>query len=62
MACVTGDRHDLIVVYTHHTGIEAEVVRWCRVCGGVAVDTDYDGRTQPGDVMPMQFPVVARRQ
>lgn len=34
---------------------ESAVVRWCPTCGAVVIDTDYDGRTKPGDVMPMRF-------
>lgn len=32
------------------------VVRWCKLCGAVVVDLDYDGRTSPGAVVPMKFP------
>jgi hypothetical protein len=38
---------------------ESAVVRWCPTCGAVVIDTDYDGRTKPGDVMPMRFPKLA---
>jgi hypothetical protein len=39
-------------------GGSESVVRWCRNCGGVVVDTDYDGRTNPGDIMKMKFPKI----
>ncbi len=36
------------------------VVRWCAKCGAVVmIDTDLDGRTMPGDILPMQFPRIA---
>jgi hypothetical protein len=38
-----------------------EVVRWCRNCGAVVVDVDYDGRFRPGEIMPMQFPEMSKR-
>lgn len=38
----------------------AEVVRWCRNCGGIVVDVDVDGRTQPGGAMSMQFARIAQ--
>lgn len=32
------------------------VVRWCSKCGAIVIDVDYDGRTNPGAIMPMRFP------
>lgn len=40
---------------------ESTVVRWCRVCGAIVVDTDVDGRTYPGAVMKMKLPEVAKQ-
>lgn len=54
--------HDLIAV--HVSGYEDEpctVVRWCRICGAVVVDTDYDGRTYPGQIMKMKTPVTFQK-
>jgi hypothetical protein len=53
--------HDLIVIYSKGCDMESEVVRWCTVCGGVVIDIDYDGRTNPGQVMPMRFPEIAKQ-
>lgn len=39
-----------------------EVVRWCPICGAIVVDTDYDGRTNPGQVMKMRFPTNERSE
>ena len=53
-----GGGHDLKVIsssYGGAPGVET-VVRWCANCGGVVIDTDVDGRTQPGAVMLMRFP------
>lgn len=48
-------QHDLIAVYSHGPEMEETVVRWCQLCGAITVDVDYDGRTQPGGVMPMKL-------
>lgn len=29
-------------------------------CAAVVFDTDFDGRTKPGDVMKMRFPELAK--
>lgn len=38
---------------------EEMVVRWCKICGGVVVDLDYDNRTKSGYFMKMKFPKMA---
>lgn len=40
------------------TQSECSVARWCTVCGCVVVDTDYDGRTKPGDIMGIKAPLL----
>lgn len=54
----TGTTHDLKSILRTNGGAPGveSVVRWCANCGAVVVDTDVDGRTQPGDVMAMRFP------
>jgi hypothetical protein len=47
----------LIVIYRREGAASDQVVRWCGICGAVVVDEDYDGRTSPGSVMPMRFPL-----
>ena len=37
--------------------MDQDVVRWCKICGAIVVDRDYDGRTNPGQVKKMQFPL-----
>lgn len=36
------------------------VVRWCEICGAIVVDTDYDNRTKPGDIIKMRIPMAVR--
>lgn len=58
--CTNNQSHNLRVVFKAPQGIGVSVVRWCKRCGGVVVDTDYDRRTKPGAVSPMRFPDVAK--
>ena len=57
-----GKEHDLEVISTQYGGATgvSYVTRWCNGCGGIVVDVDVDGRTQPGGVMPMKFPAVTK--
>lgn len=56
MICTRGN-HDLIEIYRAGALYDEEdVVRWCKVCGAIVVDTDFDGRTKSGGIMPMRFP------
>lgn len=48
--------HDLIKIYVDAKWDSDNVVRWCKNCGGIVVDVDYDGRTHPGRIMNMRFP------
>jgi hypothetical protein len=48
--------HPLIVIYARGTEMDETVVRWCPTCGAVVIDTDFDGRTNPGAIMKMKFP------
>ena len=57
--CKNG-KHNLVVVHSCGQEQEQEVVRWCSYCGGIVVDLDYDGRSNPGAIMAMTFPVVAK--
>lgn len=53
-------QHKLIPIYSHSVDYGAErVVRWCEICGAVVVDTDVDGRTNPGNYRKLQAPKVA---
>ena len=61
--CKVKDREgkcDLTIITTNTLAISDEVVRWCKYCGAVVVDEDYDGRTNPGFIKPMQFPTIAK--
>lgn len=54
--------HDLIEVYAAPSGYDAHaVVRWCRVCGAVVVDVDYDNRTAAGHIMRMRVPELTQQ-
>lgn len=54
--CLKGN-HDLIEIYRSSYSYDEEgVVRWCRVCGSIVVDLEYDGRIHPGDIMKMLGP------
>lgn len=60
--CKTG-KHKLKVIYEGHADtLSTEVVRWCVKCGSVVVDLDYDGRTNPGQIMKMRSPLIATDQ
>lgn len=50
-------KHNLGVIYRHSgDGMSTDVVRWCKDCGAVVIDCDYDNRTNPGQIMKMRFP------
>ncbi len=40
---------------------EEIIVRWCPICGSVVVDTEVDGRVQPGAVRSIESPQIARQ-
>lgn len=64
MICKVAGREnkcDLTIIVSNPLAISEEVVRWCKYCGAVVVDEDYDGRTNPGQIKPMQFPMLARK-
>ena len=51
--------HDLETIYACGPNEACEVVRWCKECGAIVIDLDYDGHTQPGRVRAMEFPKVS---
>lgn len=54
--CNTGN-HDLIEVARFgYSEEEQQVVMWCKTCGAVVGDYEYDGRTQPGGMFKMMGP------
>jgi len=53
---------DLKKIITHHMAVSEEVVRWCSHCGGIVIDEDYDGHTNPGSIRPMEFPTLAKER
>jgi len=55
----TGD-HELVAIWTEGGPMSADVVRWCVNCGAIVVDTDYDGRTNPGYTMKMRYPEITK--
>ena len=60
--CADGN-HNLIVIYRESLppdGYASNVVRWCCLCGSVVVDQDFDGRTNPGNLLDMRAPEITR--
>lgn len=55
-------QHDLEVIEAVPDPVPGayRVVRWCKVCGAVVIDVDYDGRTAPGAVASMKFPSLLK--
>ena len=51
-----GSKHTLIEIYRCGNDMVEDVVRWCKNCGAIVVDTDFDNRTAAGDVMKMKHP------
>ncbi len=56
-------KHLLVKIYeTAEDGCgSSHVVRWCEICGSIAVDVDVDGRTNAGQIMKMRRPQVLLR-
>ncbi len=65
MSCVmTKHDHNLVSITSKpYIGVEDgyQVVHWCSDCGAVVIDVVSDGRTYPGEVMAMKFPLLAKR-
>ncbi len=53
--CKSG-QHNLVIINSNGCDNEEKVVRWCKDCGAIVVDLDYDGRTNPGHYMKMRLP------
>ena len=59
-ACRNG-KHPFVVIDRSGPDMVEKVVRWCDICGAIAIDVDYDGRTQPGWIMPVRRPKILER-
>ena len=60
--CKKGN-HKFAEIYSKETGPSTrEVVRWCVECGSVVVDADCDGRTNPGHIMNLKSPKIAKEK
>lgn len=59
--CKAG-KHELKIIYRgcRVGDLSEEMVRWCVNCGSVVVDVDFDGRTNPGSIMKIKNPRVAK--
>lgn len=58
--CQKGN-HKLEEIHQSRYVIGADVVvRWCKVCGSVVVDIDYDNRTNPGQAMKMRGSTITK--
>lgn len=53
-------KDDLIVVFTTGPEMSETVIRWCKKCGAVVGDIDFDGRTNPGQVFEMKHCVNSK--
>ena len=53
-SCLKGN-HELTTIYKVGSDYESDVVKWCPHCGAVVVDKEFDGRTNPGQVVNMKF-------
>ncbi len=52
-----GTDHNLIAIHQSSIGYdEYAVVRWCKDCGAVVIDSEIDNRTNPGKIRQMMFP------
>lgn len=55
--CKKGNHQLIEILSAQHRWDESEeVVRWCKVCGCIVVDLDYDNRTNAGSIMKMRAP------
>lgn len=61
-SCLAGN-HALIEIYRdrHSWDGSYKVVRWCRECGSIVIDEEFDNRTYPGRVMKMKHPQITIR-
>lgn len=53
--CKIGN-HKFVKIISFGVSMESAVVRWCKECGSVVVDLDYDGKTSPGAIMSLKSP------
>jgi hypothetical protein len=60
LACFDNHQHSIryleVISIIHNDVVSEQVIRWCKCCGAITIDTDYDGRTNAGDIRPMEFP------
>ena len=56
MICKNNDHELIEISNNYHNAFDEEVVRWCKKCGAIVVDLDYDNRIYPGFYMKMKFP------
>jgi len=61
LKCNNGE-HYLVAIHASRLSYGEAVVRWCRNCGSVVVDLDYDNRTRPGGVRAMVEPEIWKKQ
>ena len=52
--CIKSGDHDLEIIMRRGS----LVVRWCKDCGAVVIDEEYDRRIYPGEIMPMKYPKI----
>jgi hypothetical protein len=53
------NNHDFIDIYDVENSYgECIVIRWCRVCGSIIIDVDFDYRTYVGRCMEIKNPII----
>lgn len=57
--CKKGN-HELEKIYETGGDMFSIVVRWCKTCGSIVVDTNFDGRTNPGAITKMKSPRITK--
>ena len=53
-------QHELTIIFSEPSGSEAAQKRWCRICGSIIGDLDFDGRTHPGRIFKMKLPEISK--
>lgn len=58
--CKKGNHSLKTILISGYEDEPCEVVRWCKVCGSVVIDVDYDNKTMPGRCLKMQSPLISK--
>jgi hypothetical protein len=50
--------HDLIEVYRSDEYDHDDVVRWCRICGSIVIDREFNEKLEPGGILEIMHPLM----